>query len=121
MPTPSVVKWFRVYCGALSLVYLGCVVGGVFISLYAEELGQSEDAPRWLMVAYGSALVFLGLVLAAVFGAGVVLQPRPWVWIYGIVLIAIGFSSPCCIPASVPLLFFWLKPETRVYFGRSPE
>ena len=121
MPTPTVVTWFRIYCGALSLVYLACIAGGLFICISVDELARTEDTPRWLLMAYGSGLIFLGVVLAAVFAAGVVLQPKPWVWIYGIVLIAIGFSSPCCIPASIPLLVFWLKPDTRVYFGRPPD
>ena len=55
---------------------------------------------------------------AAAFSAGIFLPPRLWVWIYGIVLIAVGFTSACCIPFCVPLLIYWLKPEAKAYFGR---
>ena len=35
-------------------------------------------------------------------------------------LIAIGLTSCCTIPASVPLLVGWLKPDLRAWFGRPP-
>jgi hypothetical protein len=28
-------------------------------------------------------------------------------------------TSVCCIPACVPLLIYWIKPETKAYFGRT--
>jgi hypothetical protein len=34
------------------------------------------------------------------------------------VLICIGMNSCCLLPASIPLLIFWIKPETKTYFGR---
>ena len=40
--------------------------------------------------------------------AAIFLPPRPWVWIYDLVLIAIGFMSCCILPFSVALLIFWL-------------
>jgi MFS family permease len=120
-PTPGVVTWFRVYCGALSLVYLAMFVGGIaflFFGAFADHLGRSEEMPRALMVAYALVLIVLGAVFAAAFGAGAFLRPKPWVWVYGIVLISIGFMSACCLPFSVALLIFWLKPEAKAYFGR---
>lgn len=46
------------------------------------------------------------------------LKPKPWVWIYSLVLICSGMLSTCLLPASVALLVFWIKGETRRYFGR---
>ncbi len=65
-------------------------------------------------IIYGA----IGLGLAVPFTMGAILKPRPWVWIFDLVLICIGMTSPCCMPASIPLLIFWIKPETRAYFGR---
>jgi hypothetical protein len=48
------------------------------------------------------------------------LPPRPWTWIYHLVIICFGMTSACCIPMCVPLVIFWLKPDTKAYFGRLP-
>src|SRR5687767_12560587 len=117
---PGVVKWFRVYCGALTLVYLGLAVFGIVFLVFGDRLVQGDDVPRWLRVFYAGLFGGLGLVFGAGFAAGLFLPPRPWAWIYGLVLIAIGFTSACCLPFCVVLLIFWLKPETRVYFARAP-
>jgi hypothetical protein len=120
-PTPGVVKWFRVYCGALALVYLAVIAGGIaflVFGAFGSHPQKSEEVPRVVLVAYAFFLMLLGAVFAAAFGAGVFLRPKPWVWVYAIVLITVGFTSPCCLPFSVPLLIFWLKPECKAYFGR---
>jgi hypothetical protein len=40
------------------------------------------------------------------------------VWVFGLVLICLGLSSACCLPACIPLLIFWLKPEMKAFYGR---
>jgi hypothetical protein len=47
-----------------------------------------------------------------------VLRPQPWLWTYDLVIICLGMTSACFLPACIPLLIFWLKPETKHYFGR---
>ena len=42
---------------------------------------------------------------------------KSWTWIVGIILIAFGMTSACCIPIYAPLLIYWVKPETKQYFG----
>lgn len=54
-----------------------------------------------------------GIVLPLVLG------PWPWLWTYDLVIICLGMTSTCILPASIPLLIFWLKPETKRYFGKS--
>jgi len=66
----------------------------------------------------GAVYLLLGLVLFAACFLPFVLRPRPWVWTYDLVIIALGLSSPCLLPASIPLIIFWVKPETRAYFGK---
>ncbi|MGB7159266.1 MAG: hypothetical protein WBD40_14450 [Tepidisphaeraceae bacterium] len=60
----------------------------------------------------------MGVPLAAVFGVAPFLPRRPWVWIYDLVLICLGLTSICCMPATIPLLIFWLKPEAKAWFGK---
>lgn len=60
----------------------------------------------------------LGISLFVVCGLPLVLPPRPWVWIYDLIIIALGVASPCLLPACIPLIIFWSKPQTRSYFGK---
>ena len=118
-PAPGVVTWFRVYCGALALVYLGCIVGGIFMLVTGGNLhGTTDQMSRGVVMGYGVVLIVLGMGLSGAFAAGIFLPPQPWVWVYAIVLISIGFMSACCLPFCVAMLIFWLKPETKAYFGR---
>jgi hypothetical protein len=113
--TPKVVVWFKVYAAlfaALYLVVAACSL--VFFLLDPAELDMAR--PEALLT--GAFLVVLGLVLAAAFALPFFLPPKPWLWIYDLVLICIGLTSPCCMPASIPLLIYWLKPEAKAFFGR---
>ncbi len=120
-PAPSVVFWFRVYCAGMLTMYAIVTVCGagilVFYPRLAAESGGRYDAV--VLLLYGMLMAAIGLALAGMYLAGLVLRPRPWVWVYDIVLIAIGLSSPCCLPVSLPLLVFWVKPETQAHFGRA--
>jgi hypothetical protein len=40
------------------------------------------------------------------------------VWVYDIVLICLGMTSVCCMPVTIPLLIFWIKPDAKAWFGR---
>lgn len=116
MMTPKVWPWYVAYCISLALVYFLLLVGGIVLIFFFDLLPPEEK------IGLGFAAVFsivLGLVFAAGFAAGPFLPRKPWAWIYGMVLISIGMTSACCLPASIPLLIFWIKPETKIFFGRS--
>lgn len=102
-------------------LYLLVALMGVGILLFYPRLAQASrgEYEPFVLLLYGVLLVGLGVALGGVFLAGLLLPPRSWVWVYDIVLIAIGLSSPCCLPVSIPLLIFWVKPETQAHFGRS--
>jgi len=118
-PAPPVLTWYWVYCGAMALLYLACVAGGVLMIVFRDSIAETEprDSPT-LWLVYGLALIALGVVLAATYLAAFFLPPRRWAWVYHLVLIAFGLTSCCCIPASIPLLIYWIRPETQAHFGR---
>ena len=64
-----------------------------------------------------ASLAVMGLLIAGLYGATFFLPRKPWVWMYHIVLLALGVASCCTLSASVALLVYWLKPETQAYFG----
>jgi hypothetical protein len=68
------------------------------------------------------ALAILLFFSIAMFGAcllPLVVQPRPWLWTYDLIVICAGMTSLCFLPASIPLLIFWMKPEIKSYFGKT--
>jgi hypothetical protein len=107
--------WYRMYCSALVVLYLAMAVVGAIamVGSYGANVEKPQDAFNG-----GVFLLVLGLVLAVIFIIGVILSPKPMSWIFGIVLIALGMTSVCFLPFTLPLLVFWIKPETQRYFGR---
>lgn len=120
---PRVLVWYRLYLGAMAALYAGCLAVGIVLIWYREEFsgwaGRGED-PRTLLV-YGVVLAAMGALLHSVYFAAFFLPRRPWAWVVHIVLIAIGLTSCCTMPAAIPLLVAWLKPETQAWFGRGPR
>ena len=67
----------------------------------------------------GSVLLLMGLGLLVASLLPLVLRPRPWLWTYDLVIICLGMTSACFLPACIPLLIFWLKPGMKSYFGKA--
>jgi hypothetical protein len=66
----------------------------------------------------GPVYIIIGLVFFIAYLIALFLNPGPGTWVYDLVLICFGMSSCCCLPITIPLLIFWIKPETKKYFGR---
>src|SRR5262245_3675723 len=118
---PKVVFWFRVYCAFMTLVYALVSVGSVVFIAFSSKIAENDndEMPEAFILAYGVFLLVLGLALAAAFAAPFFLAPKPWVWIYDLLLIGVGMTSCACWPITVPMLIYWIKPETQAHFGRS--
>lgn len=117
---PRVWMWYRVYAGFMGGLYLLVMLGGIALAVFAPSLegggGEMPEMPRFMGVMYA----VIGLPFAAAYLAAFFIPRVPWAWIYHLVLICVGLTSVCCMPATIPLLIFWLKPETKVFFGRQP-
>ncbi len=110
---PAAVKWFRIYCGVSCAFYL-CLVP-VSWSFF---LNPPKDMTRSEADFFGLLFLAAGLLSFALFVLPFCVAPRPWVWVYGLVLICFGLTSAACLPVAVPLLIFWMKPEVKRYYGR---
>jgi hypothetical protein len=53
------------------------------------------------------------------YAMGPFVKGKSWGWVFGIVLIAIGMTSCCLWPITIPLLIQWIKPEMKRAFGQS--
>lgn len=116
---PQVVVWYRAYCGLMTFLFLLLVgVGGYLAFFGVQTLPTSGPEEEVAIQASGWFYLVAGSILIWPFALGIFLGNASWCWIYGIVLICLSFTSGCCLPVGIPLLIFWLKPETKRYYGR---
>lgn len=113
---PAVVFWFKLYAGFLAFIYL-VAAGCSLIFLLVDPAKLEMDAIAAKMT--GAILLIMGLGLFVASAVPLFSQPRPWLWIYNLVLICLGMTSACFWPMTIPLLIFWLKPEVKRHFGRT--
>lgn len=119
-PEPQVLLWHKVYCALMTLIYVVSTLLGAGMMLFANRIADAHN-PAAQFIVQGFVMAAMGSVFTAAFFASFFLPRAPWAWVYHIVLISLGLTSCCCLPASVPLLIFWLKPETQGYFGRKSQ
>ena len=107
--------WYRVYCGSLMVLYLLFTFLGVFIAAFAPATRDSSSEENFIL---GIVYAVMGAVFFIVFAVALFLPRKPYNWIVGIVMMALGMTSCCFLPFLIPLLIYWIKPETKAYFGR---
>ncbi len=111
---PQVILWFHVYAALMAFMYLSVSVAVVGLVAFSEELSKGADTFS-IAILLGAAVFTLGL--GFVFMLPMLVPQRPWVWVYCLILICIGMTSICTLPASIPLLIFWLKPNVKQYYA----
>lgn len=111
---PEVVKWFKVYCGFMCLLYVGVAAASlIFFLVPPAELDMPAAGARFMGVIF----LVIGFTLFVLFLLPFLVGRVRWMWGYGIALIAIGMTSACCVLACVPLLIFWVRPGVREYYA----
>ena len=108
--------WYRMYCGSLALLYALIAVFGGFMAYMRPDTREYSSEETMMM---GIIYALVGIVFFVVFIVATLLPVKPYNWVVGIVMIGIGMTSCCLWPAVIPLLIYWIKPETRSFFGRS--
>jgi hypothetical protein len=100
----------------LAVAALGIVFFVVDPATFKAKLDM-EMEPVFAKIM-GSVIIIMGLGFAVVSAIPLLFSPRPWTWVYSLVLICLGLTSPCFLPFSIPLMIFWLKPEAKAYYGK---
>ncbi|MCK5241336.1 hypothetical protein KAR34_02680 [bacterium] len=111
---PNVVLWFKVFCVFMAIVCTAFFAGGTWVIVDVGGFGK--------VGAQAGTAVFMLIALFVTVIAYIVplfLKPRSWVWVYGLALIGLGFFGLLTAFVCIPLLLFWIKAETREYFGKT--
>ncbi len=103
---PKVVIWFKIYAGFLSFIYLIPLIISPFLLVSNDEE----------LVFTGILLLILSIPFIVICALPIFLPRKPWVWIYSLIIIGLGMTG-CCLPACIPILIFWIKPEVKRYYG----
>jgi len=108
--------WYRVYCLVMLMIYLLFTGLGIALLLLPAESNTGNLGEN---IAMGIGYGVFGSIFSLIYGVALFLPRKSYNWIVGIVLIAFGMTSCCFLPATIPLLIYWVKPETKAYLGRS--
>jgi hypothetical protein len=111
-------KWFAAYCVGMALLYLMMVLMGAALIFFGSEYGNPGRGAGQVQ-AQGVITLLVGLVFTVPYAIGPFIKGKSWGWIYGIVLIALGMTSCCLWPITIPLIIQWVKPGMKRMFGQS--
>jgi hypothetical protein len=116
---PAVVTWYLGYRIFMFLLSAAIVAAGVLSIVFHEDMADDETSPEEVIVI-GGMLLLLGGLMCLAFLVSFFLPLRPWAWVYHIVMLAAGMLTMCTLPFSIVLLIYWVKDDTRAYFGWQP-
>jgi hypothetical protein len=109
---PQVVVWYKAYLGFLLFLFLIVVAVG---AMFFTDMFDAEDLDGMPPELMGGIYVVMGIVMIIPTVAAFFLPRKRWAWIFHIVMICIGMTG-CTVFFSIPLLIFWIKPETKAWF-----
>lgn len=118
---PGVIVWFNVYLGVMVFFCLLMIAGGIGMwflpdSIIADMEMTEED--RIVFEVYKYLLPVIGVISLVMNSIPFFVRPRPWVWVYNIVLLALSMGSCMFIPALILLIFWLIKPEVKWWYSK---
>ena len=114
---PEAVYYFRIYAALIILNLLGVFGGGLFMMLKPLMSGASGGAATEDLIV-GLVLVGSGFLPMVPHGLALFGGRRKWVYTLALVLIGINMLwVSCCLPITIPMLIYWMKPETKRWYG----
>jgi hypothetical protein len=113
---PEAVTFMRIYAAALALGHLALFVFGA-LALAAPQLVTSHATAVDLEAVFvGVFYMVWGLGFAVPWAIVLLGARKPWVHTLATVLVAFSMLSFCCLPAAIPLVIGWGKPEVRRWY-----
>jgi len=116
--TPPAWGWYVAFCVAFAIMWFVLVMMGLSFIFSGPPNREMSQPDAQVM---GFIFVGLGAALMVPYAAAPFLPTVAQLLSDGIVLIVLSMTGACCLPAAIPLLISWVKPETKEYFdGRRP-
>ena len=117
--TPAVMKWQMVYFVAMLLLYVAVAVAGVLLMFFADEVAQDPDfeMEQTEAMILGGIYAALGVGLSLLFVVGLFWRRGMGGWVFQLILIALGMTSCCTWPLTIPLLIFWIRDKDAIVSG----
>ncbi len=100
--------------GGMSLIAVGLVATAAIDPGYRVN---PDEPPAWVI---GLFLAVFSVPLAIVYLVGLIAPRRPWVYVYGYIACAGSFVCGGCWFLAIPVLVYWLKPETKAWYIDAP-
>jgi hypothetical protein len=121
-PKPQVCIWYNIYCSCFALLYILTAIGGLAVAIFATQIAEASGEPDKQAAASGNfaagiVMSVISIPLTILFIVGLMIPRKTWGWGYGFIPIAIGLTSPCCLPASLPLMLYWLRADNKRWFN----
>ena len=113
---PKVFLWYRIYNGLMALMYV--LLAGFFWWLKSLDLEFETPEEEMEIVVMAWVMLVVGLPLALFYLFCCFKTHRGWHWVLGFFSIGIGMTG-CCLPVCIPLIIFWIKPETKAWLNRN--
>jgi len=113
---PGVILWYRIYNGLMALMYIGLTGFLWLVKLMDVQFESPQEETDLAIMAW--VFLVVGLPMAIFHLVCCFMTHRRWHWILGFFSIGIGMTG-CCLPVCIPILIFWINPETKAWFGRN--
>lgn len=118
---PKVVVWYERYCqAAIALLLLGSLFG-LYAVFAREELAVTLGVEMAVMGVFGLLWSLTLLFLAFVHFAALRSPRAPWAWKIHAILIGIGMTTLVLWPVALPMMWYWMKADTKRFFGVEAE
>ena len=118
MEPPGVILWYRIYCALMGVLYALLVILFLFLRSL-PDIEQVMNPSEYTEFQITSMVVIIfGVPFAILYFACVFMASKRWHWVLGIISIGLGMTG-CCLPVCIPLLIFWIKPETKSWLSRN--
>lgn len=116
LETPRVVLWYQTYCAAVAALWATATFLSVGLVIGSRRVAEAWSLDPVAGLLFSLTLLFVMLFLTAVHIAGHRTAHVAGTWNIHAIVLGLDLTTLFLWPAALPLLWFWLKPETRAWY-----
>ena len=116
LETPRVVVWYQTYCSAVAALWATGTILSVGLVVWSGRVAEAWSMDPIAAILFSVTLLLVMLFLTAVHIAGQRTANVPGTWNIHAIVLGLDLTTLFLWPVALPLLWFWLKPETRAWY-----